>query len=58
MSDKKADTKKLNDSVVDIEIKGDQDSYGNEAILQNDANDHRDPNGDAPSWNKSYNANS
>ena len=54
MSDKKAVNQKLNDSVVDIEIKSDQDSYGNEAILQNALNDHRDPNGDAPSWNKSY----
>ena len=58
MSDKKAANQKLNDSVVDIEIKGDQDSYGNEAILQNAANDHRDLNGDAPSWNKSYFENS
>ena len=48
----------MNDSIVDIEIKSDHDSYGNEAILQNAVNDHRDANGDAPSWNKSYCGNS
>jgi hypothetical protein len=48
----------LNDSVADIEMKSDKDSYGNEAILQDAGDDHRDANGDAPSWNKSYQGNS
>ena len=47
----------LNDSIVDIEMKSSQqekdDPYGND-ILQCGNDDKRDTNGDAPSWNKSY----